>query len=163
MHVLCLARPMHCVEKTSEPRCVLERGGAGVEVRWEDMVLCLGGGGGETAALFGRLLCTVYLVAAAPCGCPYATQHPLQCTRFATARPSRPPHLQWLRVGPAGCPLCMEDMDVTDKNFRPCKCGYQICLFCYRHIKDDLNGLCPACRTPYDEANVTFVTPDPQE
>jgi len=61
------------------------------------------------------------------------------------------------------CPLCMEDMDVTDKNFRPCKCGYQICLFCYRHIKDDLNGLCPACRTPYDEANVTFVTPDPQE
>lgn len=57
----------------------------------------------------------------------------------------------------------MEDMDVTDKNFRPCKCGYQICLFCYRHIKDDLNGLCPACRTPYDEANVTFVTPDPQE
>ena len=57
----------------------------------------------------------------------------------------------------------MEDMDVTDRNFRPCKCGYQICLFCYRHIKDDLNGLCPACRTPYDEANVTFVTPDPQE
>ena len=57
----------------------------------------------------------------------------------------------------------MEDMDVTDRNFRPCKCGYQICLFCYRHIKDDLNGLCPACRTPYDEANVSFVTPDPQE
>ena len=26
-----------------------------------------------------------------------------------------------------------------------CKCGYQICLFCYRHIKEDLNGLCPAC------------------
>ena len=61
------------------------------------------------------------------------------------------------------CPLCMEDLDVTDKNFRPCKCGYQICLFCYRHIKEDLNGLCPACRTPYDEANATFVTPDPQE
>jgi len=61
------------------------------------------------------------------------------------------------------CPICVEDMDVTDKNFRPCKCGYQICLFCYRHIKDDLNGLCPACRTPYDEANATFVTPDPQE
>ena len=57
----------------------------------------------------------------------------------------------------------MEDMDVTDRNFRPCKCGYQICLFCYRHIKDDLNGLCPACRTPYDEANVSFVTPDPAE
>ena len=52
---------------------------------------------------------------------------------------------------------------MTDRNFRPCKCGYQICLFCYRHIKEDLNGLCPACRAPYDEANVTFVTPDPQE
>jgi len=61
------------------------------------------------------------------------------------------------------CPLCMEDMDVTDRNFRPCKCGYQICLFCYRHIKDDLNGLCPACRTPYDDANITYMTPDPQE
>jgi len=67
------------------------------------------------------------------------------------------------RAAASGCPICVEDMDVTDKNFRPCKCGYQICLFCYRHIKDDLNGLCPACRTPYDEANATFVTPDPQE
>ena len=57
----------------------------------------------------------------------------------------------------------MEELDITDRNFRPCKCGYQICLFCYRHIKDDLNGLCPACRAPYDDANVTYVTPDPQE
>ena len=62
-----------------------------------------------------------------------------------------------------GCPLCLEEMDVTDRNFRPCKCGYQICLFCYRHIKEDLNGLCPACRTPYDEANVSWVAPDPEE
>lgn len=61
------------------------------------------------------------------------------------------------------CPLCMEDMDVTDKNFRPCKCGYQICLFCYNKIKDNHNGACPACRTPYDEANAVFVTPDPSE
>jgi len=57
----------------------------------------------------------------------------------------------------------MEDMDVTDKNFRPCKCGYQICLFCYNKIKDNHNGACPACRTPYDEANAVFVTPDPSE
>ena len=40
----------------------------------------------------------------------------------------------------------MEDMDVTDRNFRPCKCGYQICLFCYNKIKDNHNGACPACR-----------------
>ena len=57
---------------------------------------------------------------------------------------------------------------MTDRNFRPCKCGYQICLFCYNKIKDDAvgggeKGVCPACRTPYDEANATFVTPDPQE
>lgn len=85
----------------------------------------------------------------------------------------------------------MEDMDVTDRNFRPCKCGYQICLFCYNKIKDNHNGACPACRcrlipasvpparagvhvhslrlppnrgrTPYDEANAVFVTPDPSE
>lgn len=24
------------------------------------------------------------------------------------------------------CPLCMEDLDVTDRNFRPCPCGYQV-------------------------------------
>ena len=52
---------------------------------------------------------------------------------------------------------------MTDKNFRPCKCGYQICLFCYNKIKDNHNGACPACRTPYDDANAVFVTPDPSE
>lgn len=35
---------------------------------------------------------------------------------------------------------------MTDRNFRPCKCGYQICLFCYNKIKDNHNGACPACR-----------------
>ena len=35
----------------------------------------------------------------------------------------------------------MEDLDVTDRNFRPCKCGYQICLFCYNKIKDDAVGV----------------------
>ncbi|CAG8774196.1 5298_t:CDS:1, partial [Ambispora leptoticha] len=23
------------------------------------------------------------------------------------------------------CPLCMEEMDLSDRNFRPCPCGYQ--------------------------------------
>ena len=58
------------------------------------------------------------------------------------------------------CPLCCLDLDETDKDFFPCKCGYQVCLFCYHHVKDDLNGLCPACRTPYDEANITFASRD---
>jgi hypothetical protein len=24
------------------------------------------------------------------------------------------------------CPLCVEELDLTDKNFRPCPCGYQV-------------------------------------
>lgn len=24
------------------------------------------------------------------------------------------------------CPLCMEEMDATDRNFKPCSCGYQV-------------------------------------
>lgn len=27
------------------------------------------------------------------------------------------------------CPLCMEELDIADKNFRPCPCGYKVCLF----------------------------------
>jgi hypothetical protein len=29
------------------------------------------------------------------------------------------------------CPLCMEELDATDKNFHPCPCGYQICAWCW--------------------------------
>jgi hypothetical protein len=24
------------------------------------------------------------------------------------------------------CPLCMEELDISDRNFRPCPCGYQV-------------------------------------
>jgi hypothetical protein len=24
------------------------------------------------------------------------------------------------------CPLCMEELDLSDRNFRPCPCGYQV-------------------------------------
>ena len=24
------------------------------------------------------------------------------------------------------CPLCCEDLDISDQNFLPCKCGYQV-------------------------------------
>ena len=24
------------------------------------------------------------------------------------------------------CPLCMEELDIADRNFRPCPCGYQV-------------------------------------
>ncbi|KAJ3090699.1 transcriptional repressor general negative regulator of transcription subunit 4 [Quaeritorhiza haematococci] len=54
------------------------------------------------------------------------------------------------------CPLCMEEIDITDKYFKPCPCQYQICRFCWNHIKENLNGLCPACRRPYSEETVEF-------
>ncbi|TNY18184.1 hypothetical protein DMC30DRAFT_71583 [Rhodotorula diobovata] len=61
------------------------------------------------------------------------------------------------------CPLCLEEMDLSDLNFRPCPCGYQICRFCYHHIKENLNNKCPACRTPYDDATVEFKAIKPDE
>ncbi|KAI9010696.1 RING/Ubox like zinc-binding domain-containing protein [Hyaloraphidium curvatum] len=54
------------------------------------------------------------------------------------------------------CPLCMEEIDITDRYFKPCPCGYQICRFCWHHIKENLNGLCPACRRQYSENQVEF-------
>jgi hypothetical protein len=34
------------------------------------------------------------------------------------------------------CPLCMEELDIADRNFRPCTCGYQVkCSFlCQKNI-----------------------------
>ncbi|EFY90607.1 general negative regulator of transcription subunit 4 [Metarhizium acridum CQMa 102] len=44
------------------------------------------------------------------------------------------------------CPLCIEEFDLSDRNFRPCPCGYQ----------NNMNGLCPACRRPYDEKTIEW-------
>ncbi|CAH0015097.1 unnamed protein product [Clonostachys rhizophaga] len=54
------------------------------------------------------------------------------------------------------CPLCIEDFDLSDRNFRPCPCGYQVCQFCFNNIKNNMNGLCPACRRPYDEKTIQY-------
>uniref|UniRef100_A0A2P2MII1 Uncharacterized protein MANES_04G026900 n=1 Tax=Rhizophora mucronata TaxID=61149 RepID=A0A2P2MII1_RHIMU len=61
--------------------------------------------------------------------------------------------------GEKTCPLCAEDMDLTDQQLKPCKCGYEICVWCWHHImemaeKDDSEGRCPACRTPYDKQKI---------
>ncbi|KAF2097991.1 hypothetical protein NA57DRAFT_15230, partial [Rhizodiscina lignyota] len=61
------------------------------------------------------------------------------------------------------CPLCVEEFDLMDKSFKPCPCGYQICQFCYNNIKTTLNGLCPACRRPYDEKNIQWKPVSPEE
>mmetsp|Transcript_23287 Transcript_23287/g.69162 ORF Transcript_23287/g.69162 Transcript_23287/m.69162 type:complete len:446 (-) Transcript_23287:57-1394(-) len=49
------------------------------------------------------------------------------------------------------CPLCVEELDNTDKEFYPCPCGYQVCLFCYGQVKEQCGGLCPGCRREYGE------------
>ncbi|KDQ33917.1 hypothetical protein PLEOSDRAFT_1091684 [Pleurotus ostreatus PC15] len=60
------------------------------------------------------------------------------------------------------CPLCMDELDISDINFKPCVCGYQICRFCWHHIRENLNGRCPACRREYTDDAVEFK-PIPKE
>ncbi|CAN8252668.1 unnamed protein product [Cochlearia groenlandica] len=65
--------------------------------------------------------------------------------------------------GDKTCPLCAEEMDLTDQQLKPCKCGYQICVWCWHHIvdmaeKDQIEGRCPACRTPYDKEKIVGMT-----
>ncbi|KAK4358777.1 hypothetical protein RND71_021006 [Anisodus tanguticus] len=61
--------------------------------------------------------------------------------------------------GETTCPLCAEEMDLTDQQLKPCKCGYQICVWCWHHImemaeKDETEGRCPACRSPYNKEKI---------
>jgi len=48
--------------------------------------------------------------------------------------------------GEEECPLCLEEID---SGFIPCPCGYRVCMFCWHHIRENVNGLCPACRSQY--------------
>ncbi|KAL3422084.1 RNA recognition domain-containing protein [Phlyctema vagabunda] len=61
------------------------------------------------------------------------------------------------------CPLCVEEFDLSDKNFRPCPCGYQVCQFCFNNIRNNMNGLCPACRRPYDDKTIKWRVVTPEE
>ncbi|XAR59805.1 hypothetical protein NMG60_11015783 [Bertholletia excelsa] len=61
--------------------------------------------------------------------------------------------------GEKTCPLCAEEMDLTDQQLKPCKCGYEICVWCWHHImnmaeKDETQGRCPACRSPYNKEKI---------
>ncbi|KAL1558099.1 RING-type E3 ubiquitin transferase [Salvia divinorum] len=65
--------------------------------------------------------------------------------------------------GEKTCPLCAEEMDLTDQQLKPCKCGYEICVWCWNHImdmaeKDETEGRCPACRTPYNKEKIVGTT-----
>jgi hypothetical protein len=39
----------------------------------------------------------------------------------------------------------------------------QICQFCYNNIKTTMNGLCPACRRPYDDSTIEWKTISSEE
>jgi hypothetical protein len=58
---------------------------------------------------------------------------------------------------PSQCPICYEDLDVTDSEFLPCSCGFHLCLFCHKKIVE-VDGRCPGCRKLYDhvDGNVGF-------
>ena len=60
------------------------------------------------------------------------------------------------------CPLCMEELDVTDLAFHPCPCQYRVCLYCYTNIVEHLNAQCPACRREYDRQEaIASASSDP--
>ncbi|KAK2965150.1 hypothetical protein RJ640_005313 [Escallonia rubra] len=50
---------------------------------------------------------------------------------------------------PTACPICCEDLDLTDSSFLPCSCGFRLCLFCHKRILEE-DGRCPGCRKQYD-------------
>lgn len=62
------------------------------------------------------------------------------------------------------CPLCIEEFDLSDKNFRPCTCNYQICQFCYNSLKNTYEkSTCPNCRRPYDDSKIQYKIPTAEE
>jgi CCR4-NOT transcription complex subunit 4 len=61
------------------------------------------------------------------------------------------------------CPLCCEELDISDRNFYPCKCGYQVCMWCWHRIRESESGNCPACRTPYGDDPHEFSAVDVEE
>lgn len=61
------------------------------------------------------------------------------------------------------CPLCLEELDATDRAVKACQCGYQVCLWCLHTIRERLNRRCPACRTLYEEQNFKFDDVNPEQ
>ncbi|CAO2175050.1 unnamed protein product [Urochloa humidicola] len=57
------------------------------------------------------------------------------------------------------CPLCLDPMDLTDQQLKPCTCGYEVCLYCWHRImnmdqKDESGGRCPGCRSVYNKDRI---------
>ncbi|XP_049850725.1 uncharacterized protein LOC126323770 [Schistocerca gregaria] len=52
------------------------------------------------------------------------------------------------------CPLCLEPLDDTERGFKPCPCGYQMCTFCWDRVSSDK---CPACRRGYNPDSYAWI------
>jgi hypothetical protein len=50
---------------------------------------------------------------------------------------------------PTSCPICFEDLDLTDSSFLPCPCEFRLCLFCHKRILEQ-DSRCPNCRKQYE-------------
>uniref|UniRef100_A0A0E0PA69 RING-type domain-containing protein n=1 Tax=Oryza rufipogon TaxID=4529 RepID=A0A0E0PA69_ORYRU len=55
---------------------------------------------------------------------------------------------------PLTCPICCEDLDLTDSSFCPCPCKFRLCLFCHNKILE-ADGRCPGCRKEYVAARLS--------
>ena len=55
------------------------------------------------------------------------------------------------------CPLCMEELDISDRNFRPCPCGYQVWMgFCSAALYASFLNI--YCLYPiYPSLSITFL------
>ncbi|KAL9239566.1 hypothetical protein vseg_013875 [Gypsophila vaccaria] len=73
---------------------------------------------------------------------------PATSERVSSCHVSNP----WVRnmppLVPTSCPICCEDLDLTDSHFLPCPCGFHLCLFCHKRILEE-DSRCPGCRKPY--------------
>ncbi|KAJ1733043.1 transcriptional repressor general negative regulator of transcription subunit 4 [Coemansia biformis] len=58
----------------------------------------------------------------------------------------------------------MEELDIDDRGFFPCGCGYQICRFCHnRLLSEEFGGRCPACRRLYSEQTPRWKLISPEQ
>lgn len=62
--------------------------------------------------------------------------------------------LQSAAAQPSSCPICYEDLDITDSRFFPCSCGFRLCLFCHKRILE-ADARCPGCRKCYARMNLS--------
>ena len=68
-----------------------------------------------------------------------------------------------VRYGLQAVPLRLSGSGSMSRLFLALNASFQICRFCWHHIKENLNGRCPACRREYTEEAVQFKAVNPEE